>query len=155
MDDSGAYLEVSLVDGSTTSLGFSADGQPDVTGYVAVPARVSPDGSHIAYLKGGDLHVRGIDGSGDKDFGPATDFAWRPDSGALAVFSGHLAVVNAGSGVVTVVCSYNGSKPSWSPDGSRIAFIRSTGGIYVVGASGGTVKAMPGTSKATYVQWQP
>ena len=139
-----------------TSLGFTADGQPGVTGWVAVPAKVSPDGSHIAYLKGGrPARPRHRAAAATRTWARQAISPGDPTASSLAVFSGHLAVVNASSGVVTVVCSYNGSKPSWSPDGSKIAFIRSTGGIFVVGASGGTVKAMPGTSKATYVEWQP
>jgi dipeptidyl aminopeptidase/acylaminoacyl peptidase len=156
VNDAGAYFKVSLTDGSTTSLGFTADGVPDTISLHGREAKVSPNGSYIAYVKGGHLHVRAMSGATDKDLGAANDFSWRPDSASLAVCSGHLAVVNASTGVANVIYNFAVSKPTWSPDGSRIAFVKTSGGgIYVVGASGGVVKPMPGTSKAREVYWQP
>ncbi len=144
MNPSGVWLKVSLTDGVYTSLGITA-----------TRAEISPNGSKIAYLKSGHLYVRNLSGGAIRDFGAATDFAWSPSSATLAIFSSHLTMQSATTGVGMIIYAGTGSKPTWSPDGSKIAFIKSTGGIFVVGSTGGAVTAIPGTSKASEVHWQP
>jgi Tol biopolymer transport system component len=66
-----------------------------------------------------------------------------------------LKVVNASTGVGVTVYAFATSKPTWAPDGQRIAFLKSSGGVYVVVVAGVAVTPIPGTSTAGDVQWQP
>jgi Tol biopolymer transport system component len=50
------------------------------------------------------------------------------------VRNGDIFVVN-GSGTVTRLTNNGGGQPAWSPDGSRIVFVRSND-IYVMNANG-------------------
>jgi Tol biopolymer transport system component len=145
VNDYNAWYRVSLLDGSAISLGVTA-----------TRLDVSPDGKEVAFLNGGYLYVRNLAGGASKNLGAATDFAWRPDSAALAVSGGKLRLVNATTGNGTVVFAFATKSPSWSPGGSKLAFIKSSGGgVFVVAANGGPVTTIPGTTKATHVYWQP
>ena len=100
---------------------------------------VSPDGSTIAYLEGGGDHDNALrlmdaDGSHGRILLPDTGvmrgavpggLAWSPDGRQLAFGSGYapdeIWVVNAdGTGLTRRIT--NAKFPSWSPDGTRIAF---------------------------------
>ena len=111
VNDSGAWLKVSLTDGATTPLGLTAD-----------RAEVSPNGSKIGYLKSGHLYVRNLSGGSSKDFGAATDFAWSPSSNTLAIFGSHLTMQSASTAVGLTLYSGTGSSPTWAPDFGKIAF---------------------------------
>jgi Tol biopolymer transport system component len=104
VNDYNAWYRVSLLDGSAISLGVTA-----------TRLDVSPDGTKVAFLNGGYLYVRNLAGGISKNLGAATDFAWRPDSAALAVSSGTLRLVNATTGSGTVVFAFATKSPSWSP----------------------------------------
>jgi hypothetical protein len=144
-NDYNAWYRVNLFDGSAVSLGITA-----------TRLEASPDGSKVAFLSGGSLYVRALAGGASKNLGVATDFAWRPGSAALAVSAGTLRLVNATTGNGTVVFGSATKSPTWSPDGSKLAFIKSSGGgVFVVAANGGPVTAIPGTVRATHVYWEP
>ena len=145
VNDYDAWYRVSLSNGSAVSLLVTA-----------TRLDVSPDGTKVAFLSGGMLYVKPLFGGASKNLGAATDFAWRPNSAALAVSGGTLRLVNATTGIGTVVFAFTAKSPSWSPDGSKLAFIKSSGGgVFVVAANGGPVKTIPGTTRATQVSWQP
>jgi Tol biopolymer transport system component len=125
-------------------------------GIIADSMKVSPDGTRVAYRTGGHVKVRAIAGGAIKDLGAADYFEWHPASASLAMCSGQLRVVNATSGVGVVLYNFATSNPTWSPDGTKIAFLKkSGGGIYVIPSGGGAVTAIPGTTKADWLQWQP
>jgi Tol biopolymer transport system component len=145
VNDFNAWYRVNLSNGSVLSLGV-----------IATRLDVSPDGTKVAFLNGGNLYVRAFGGGISKNLGAATDFAWRPDSAALAVSSGTLRKVNATTGLGAVVFAFATKSPTWSPDGSKLAFIKSSGGgVFVVSANGGPVMTIPGTVRAKQVSWQP
>jgi len=102
----------------------------------------SPDGSRIAYTKGGDVHVMNADGSGQRlvtralAAGWAAMVAWSP-GGTRIVFSegGDLLVVNTdGSGLRYVSAAssrVSGYHPAWAPSG-RILFGRGSSNLYEI-----------------------
>jgi Tol biopolymer transport system component len=103
----------------------------------------SPDGQRIAYADGAGLAVAGADGSGQTYVLAgieATGPAWSPDGQRIAFaqtaefcdpdtelceFNDDIVVVRAdGTGYtdLTITAVSSESRPSWSPDGTRIAF---------------------------------
>ena len=84
---------------------------------------LSPDWTKVAFRFGAGLRIMDIDGSGVTDIPIDTyDLAWSPDSDSLAISTNtELFVVRAdGSGLHKVA---DGKYPTWSPDGSRLAFV--------------------------------
>jgi RTX calcium-binding nonapeptide repeat (4 copies)/WD40-like Beta Propeller Repeat len=117
-------------------------------------ATASPDGARVAYIRGATLYVARLDGIPATPVFPvpvpperavATDVSppswdvtgpvWSPDGTRIAVASGpSILVVNGdGSGSHVVVTSRNQAvNPSWSHDGSKIAFERNDGGTWQI-----------------------
>jgi len=142
---SGNWQKVNATSGALSPLGLTA-----------TTAKLSPDGTRIGYINAGKLYVRALSGGIAKLIGSATDFAWSPNGLSLAVSAGQLSVVSSTSGVGLVVYPFATSSPTFSPDSKRVAFRKTSGGgIYVVPSLGGTVTPIPGTSRASEVQWQP
>jgi Tol biopolymer transport system component len=145
---------------------------------------LSPDGKSIAYAAGaaGDtrIYVRQIDGGRairvaeslvDNQRWPQ----WSPDGTKLVFQAGHaerdadstmppnaLYVVPALGGVPRRLFSDTASdiSPSWSPDGSRIAFVRGDGvygrALYVIDANGASPPKLVATvSMPTAPRWSP
>ncbi len=98
----------------------------------------SPDGKKLAFVAGGDVFVMNADGTGAVDIlhgdvgSNVVGLAWKPDGLSLAFggaynYASGLFVMGAdGSSVTRVLGGYGFGHPSWSPDGSRIAFECST-----------------------------
>jgi Tol biopolymer transport system component len=120
----------------------------------------SPDGTRIAFVGGTeasqDIYVADAGGSGATARvtfaeGLKNSPAWSPDGNSI-VYDSYEAIraVNVASGVITTLATGDETqRPSYSPDGSRIAFYRKTlirdeegtvigkeDGIYVMNADG-------------------
>jgi dipeptidyl aminopeptidase/acylaminoacyl peptidase len=85
----------------------------------------SPNGAHLAYLRGSSLVVGGPYGEAPQPIAADARGApvWSPDGGKLAYrdVEGRLVVVDA-DGAGEHVVAPAGDNPSWSPDGKALAF---------------------------------
>jgi TolB protein len=112
---------------------------------LSAPA-LSPDGSHVAYVKHfaperSEIWVIGADGTGERRITISPEGgtllhgypAWSPDGQRLAFAMGtpgnlHLATTLVAGGTIAPLTQTTASdiEPSWSPDGTRIVFARTS-----------------------------
>ena len=147
----------------------------------------SPDGEQIAFVsvKAGesqDLYVINADGSDQLNLtgggtlhpagwairateqlswspnGTLIAFASAPHEGAAGINPGGIVLARSdGSGVEELTAAMEMS-PSWSPDGSRIAYLAGAGELHVMNADGSGDLLLAGGSKGSEVQsyaWSP
>ncbi|MHB8468957.1 MAG: TolB family protein [Gaiellaceae bacterium] len=133
-------------------------------------ATSSPDGSLIAYLRGGRLYVSDPSGANERLLAtgaepPADDVtgpAWSPDGTRIA-YSGGTTLFTArldGSGPTRLFVAAGPTlDPAWSPDGRTIAFEQQRNGhrsIWEVGADGSDPHAVvSGSYDARFPQFSP
>lgn len=148
----------------------------------------SPDGSKIAFIQETwdyglyDLYVMNSDGTGRRRLTTESEevasggLAWSPDGSRIAydVYRcqpdscrfdyRQISIVHSdGSGRARLTSdpSLDSFGPAWSPDGSKIAFARSTGGtigtgIFVMDANGANVRRLTtGAGEASAPVWSP
>jgi Tol biopolymer transport system component len=107
----------------------------------------SPDGRLIAFASsrgGGGIYIIRSDGTGLRRIfrGNASNLDWSPDGRSLAFDgAGGISVLYRGvRRAVRVLSGRRFSRPSWAPDGRRLAVVMELGdlstGIYVVNADG-------------------
>jgi Tol biopolymer transport system component len=128
----------------------------------------SPAGRRIAFervIRGATyVAVMNVDGSRVRRLARGTDPNWSKRGLIAFVRAGDIYVVRPdGRGVRRLTQSAaNESFPVWSPDGSKLAFVRQEGQdpahLYVVGANGGAVtwiSQQGGTVSANRPSWSP
>lgn len=91
----------------------------------------SPDGTRIAFLASGDVHVVDVAGGEVKrltpDGGSKSPPSWSPDGTKLvyARYRRSISVIESGDGTLIHEHAIEGAwNAAWSPDGTRIAFMR-------------------------------
>ncbi|HYN06145.1 MAG TPA: hypothetical protein VES67_02035 [Vicinamibacterales bacterium] len=116
------------------------------------------DGRQIAFSAGLNIHVIGVDGSGDRVIaGRGQEPAWSPDGRSLVFLSwrgdSEIDVVNLdGSNRRSLFNSggYGSARPKWSPDGQRILFVMGTSyqdwcfGLWTMNADGSGARQLGG-----------
>jgi TolB protein len=130
----------------------------------------SPDGRLIAYRsepKGHpELWVMNADGSGQRRLTRDGGFPDWSSGGSIAFAPGGgpsgrswIAIMNAdGSGHRRLPRTDYGEYPSWSPDGTRIAFnsnLSGEGRMYIVDVDGSRIADLSGVGQGHEVAWSP
>ena len=166
---------VTAVDGQNQIATIGIDGQGMRTlGPGTMPA-ISPDGQQIAFVRRGDIHVIATDGSGVRQLttNPHKDEfpQWSPDGTTIVYDNFGNANANSGYSKTSVIMSIpvtggspkllslgreQESEPSYSPDGSQIAFRRHAE-IWVMNADGSNAHFLVGNTVATVdvPRWSP
>jgi hypothetical protein len=115
----------------------------------------------IAFSSGGAIAVIRTDGSAFQSITPGSAPAWSRDGARLAYDCAQdICVINAdGSGLARLTFDGGNHQPSWSPDGLKIAFARTRGGVsdlYVMAASGsGALRWTQGVGFVGSPAWSP
>jgi Tol biopolymer transport system component len=126
----------------------------------------APDGSKIAFELGSEIHTMDPDGTDVLNIGiDGVEVDWSPDSLQFAfTLAGQIRVANVnGTGNTVVHPGPNAEAPAWSPDGTKILFMRQSANgnstdIWQVSSTGANpinVTATPGSIRERYPNWGP
>jgi uncharacterized repeat protein (TIGR01451 family) len=123
----------------------------------------SPDGNRIAFNCAPGICVMDADGSNRAQVASVGfSAAWSPDGGRIVFGCGGICVMDADGSNLTQLTSGLDDFPSWSPDGSTIAFTRQLepvgSDIYVMKADGSGLTPLTNEGGASYNEapnWSP
>jgi dipeptidyl aminopeptidase/acylaminoacyl peptidase len=139
----GAGMAIQAVD-SEGNLGNITEPLPSA---VSTAPAWSPDGKRLAFAAlapdagGGEIYVHEEDG-GPRKVGNGLDAEWAPDGRLLVSNGASISVVDADGDEERLLAK--GTEPALSPDGRRVAFVRSEGSALAeVPFEGGPVEAFP------------
>lgn len=142
-NDGGGPLVVQNVDGTAAKVVATGDN---------VSPTWSPDGTQIAFVRGGQLYTMGADGSNQQSLNidGTVNFhiSWSPDGTRIAFASGNPPQIEIVTLADKTVAPLGGSvpqagNPTWSPDGSQLVFFEtSNNGLFVANADGSGVKPL-------------
>ena len=155
----GAIYLVDVETGAATTL---------MTGSNFSSADWSPDGQHILvganqYTDGGpydfSVSVLRLDGTKISQVAASTwGASWAPDGASFGYLCGEsvlsLCVADTTGANVRLVTDSVYSKPYWSPDGGRIAFI-GNGGVYLVSVDGRARRMLYPVKPSFDITWSP
>jgi Tol biopolymer transport system component len=88
---------------------------------------------------------------------PGLSLVWSPDGSRLLTWSeaGHIVVIDVDSLTVRRLTTDGGNSwPVWSPDGTRIAFVRD-GSLFTMAADGTDLQAIEGVEPDGAIAWNP
>ena len=146
--------------GTRITRGLSLDNSP----------RWSPDGSRVAFSRGGDIYVASPEGGMEDRLTESASIevspAWSPDGRRIAFVSDRSGTPNvyvmssSGGPAVRITSKGYNTDPAWSPNPSvdRIAFVRvkkSDADIYTVGADGRGERKLTSSGRNEHPSWSP
>ena len=146
-DDGGTVRVIAAAGPAGSSVGLCAGTDP----------AISPDGTRLAYVSGGNVTVSALNCSGAVGFGAGSDPAWAPDGTQIAFISGGDVAIapSTGGAAQTLASSAAESDPAWSPDGAKIAYV-SGGELFVMNADGsGRQQLTTNAGDASSPSWAP
>jgi len=170
--------QFNTVDGGLAVMGVDgSDRRPLLGGELGFEPSISRDGRRIAFSRNTDvgvtsIYVMNVDGTATTEVARGLVFnpgpVWSPDGCQIAYrggfdqqFSPWIAIVNAdGTGYrqVTPPSDPNAfeyyESPTWSPDGSRLAFTKNSV-LHVINVDGTGLTALPNEDLAITPSWSP
>jgi TolB protein len=170
--------QFSTIDGGLAVMSVDGSGRrPLAGGELGFEPSISPDGRRIAFSRNTDvgvtsIYVMNVDGTGTTEVARGLVFnpgpVWSPDGCQIAYRSGFdqqvspwIEIVNAdGTGRRQVTPEPDPNEfafyesPTWSPDGSRLAFTKNSI-LHVINVDGTGLTALPNEDLAITPSWSP
>jgi TolB protein len=170
--------QFNTIDGGLAVMSVDGSGRRPLTGgELGFEPSISRDGRRIAFSRNTDIgvtsiYVMNVDGTGTTEVARGLVFnpgpVWSPDGCQIAYRSGFdqqvspwIEIVNAdGTGARQVTPKPDPSEfayyesPTWSPDGSRLAFTKNSV-LHVINVDGTGMTALPNEDLALNPSWSP